>query len=84
MSNKTPLDELYASLQEAGFTEGTMNNGVLRTTPPPFNVFARLGAGLMDQPANEKVGWLGTKAENEKLGPKFGERFMVACNRCVA
>ncbi|KAL1528755.1 hypothetical protein AB1Y20_010086 [Prymnesium parvum] len=82
MTNTRKIDMIYRSLLEAGYVEGPMAVGRLTTGNQTFNVFARVGAGLQPQPANAQVGWLGTEAENEKLG-EYSDEFMVACNRVV-
>jgi len=60
---------LRAHLEAGGFVG---EDGKLTTGVKPFNVFARVGSGVMKQP--------GMDAENESLGD-FGKRFVVACNR---
>jgi len=59
---------LLSHLQEGGFVA----DGKLTTGTKPFNVFARVGGGVMTQP--------GMEAENAALGAA-SERFVIACNR---
>lgn len=80
VSNKRHFEEIYKELLEAGTVCGPMTNGELTTGKMPFNVFARISAGEMDQPENQKVGWLGTDKERQKL-EDYQEEFLVACNR---
>ena len=60
---------LCSELQTAGFVE----DGRLTTGTKPFNIFARVGAGVMTQPNMEE--------ENAALGATAGSQFVVACNR---
>lgn len=82
-TNKSTLERMFDSLRDVGVVKGSMQTGQLTTGTAPFNIFARIAAGLLQQPANIDTGWEGTEKENDKLGPEFKEKFMVACNRCV-
>ena len=53
-------------------------DGKLQVDADPFNVFARVAAGKLKQ--KEQFGWLGTEAENTKLG-EYSKLFVVCCNR---
>ena len=79
-TSRTHLQSLYDQLSEAGFVVGSMADGHLTTGFKPFNVFARVGMGLMKQKEDATNGWLGTEVENDKLG-EYKHRFVVACNR---
>ena len=80
LSEKTKVEELYEELTHAGFVAGPMDTGELQPQRiPPFNVFARVATGKLDQKANKDVGWLGAEAENEKIGV-YAENYKVACN----
>ena len=50
--------------------KGGFQDGELTTGSKPFNVFARVGAGVMKQ-GPQNIGtpqeWLGTEKENEKI-----------------
>eukprot|EP00966_Prymnesium_polylepis_P084755 1961983-Prymnesium_polylepis.1 len=77
------LEDIYEGLWSSGYvTGGGMAEAKLRVDPQSaFNIHARVGAGLVDQPANEKTGWLGTDIEHEKLSHAHRDRFVVASNR---
>ncbi|KAL3918324.1 MAG: hypothetical protein SGPRY_006056 [Prymnesium sp.] len=80
-THKSTLERMFDSLRDVGVVKGSMQTGQLTTGTAPFNIFARIAAGLLQQPANTDTGWEGTEKENDKLGPEFKEKFMVACNR---
>lgn len=61
---------LREELTRAGFVDGTTSE--LTTGTKPFNAFARIVAGLMEQP--------GMESEQRCLGD-FQNMFMVCCNR---
>eukprot|EP00966_Prymnesium_polylepis_P267982 6190994-Prymnesium_polylepis.1 len=69
---------MFSSLKGAGFIEGDFEDGKLTTGMSPFNVFAKIGAGLL--PQKPQPGWQGPEEENAKLG-EYADRFVVACNR---
>ena len=81
MTGKSGVAELYDELFKSSFVQGPMAVGQLRTTPPPFNVFAMVGQGkIPETKPDEKAGWLGGPEENAKLGDEFSRSFKVACN----
>lgn len=63
------VGRLLTQLRELGFVDDA---GMLTTTTKPFNVFARIGAGIMVQD---------TMQEDQLLLGEFQDRFLVACNR---
>mmetsp|Transcript_111803 Transcript_111803/g.315805 ORF Transcript_111803/g.315805 Transcript_111803/m.315805 type:complete len:722 (-) Transcript_111803:60-2225(-) len=64
------ISSLYEELFRYGFVDDKTKK--LTTGAAPFNIFARIAAGVTTQPGMEK--------EQEYLGP-FADTFMVCCNR---
>ena len=69
-----------ADMKKDSTLEELMAAATMTSELTPFNIFARLGAGVETQPKNTNTGWLGTELENEKLG-QYQKKFIVACNK---
>jgi len=61
--------KIFDQLREMEFVE---SSGLLTTGTKPFNVFARIGAGVMTQ---------AQMVDDQKLLGRYQDKFVVACNR---